>query len=279
MKACYRTTKRLAFGALPGFVFLLSACSPPLRDSSSSEPAEPRSRIELDTPAKKYSYILGQDMGRYVADLQKNLQFKVDRQVFFRSLCDVLDGVQPLMTEEEMLAVKRERLRELRKKWEAQRKAREAKRRALAEKNRKLGAAFLAENRKKPGVVVTPSGLQYLILRQGTGPRPSLQDRVTISFETRLIDGTIVDSSEKRGKPLVFKLRNGIRGWREGIQLMPKGSRWRFFIPPDLAYGDWGRGSLIPPGATLVCDIELLDIQKLSKSGGPRPQKKARNKP
>src|SRR5690606_9625886 len=137
------------------------------------------------------------------------------------------------------------------------------KQQAQAENNRSQGAAFLAENRKQKGVITTPSGLQYMVLRQGNGPRPMPSDTVRVNYEGKLLDGTVFDSSYTRGEPAVFPLGNVIAGWTEGVALMPVGARYRFWIPSDLAYGANGApGGVLGPDATLTFDVELLDIAR-----------------
>jgi len=127
---------------------------------------------------------------------------------------------------------------------------------------KKLGEAFLAENKTKPGVVTTASGLQYLILKEGTGPKPAVTDKVKCDYEGKLIDGTIFDSSIKSGKPLEFAVNGVIKGWTEALQLMNTGSKWRLFIPSELAYGDQQMGPDIKPGSTLIFEVELIEIVK-----------------
>jgi FKBP-type peptidyl-prolyl cis-trans isomerase FklB len=124
------------------------------------------------------------------------------------------------------------------------------------------GQAFLAENKSKPGVVTTASGLQYLILKEGTGPKPTVTDKVKCDYEGKLIDGTIFDSSIKSGKPIEFAVNGVIKGWTEALQLMNAGSKWRLFIPSELAYGDQQMGPDIKPGSTLIFDVELIEIVK-----------------
>jgi FKBP-type peptidyl-prolyl cis-trans isomerase FklB len=124
------------------------------------------------------------------------------------------------------------------------------------------GQAFLAENKSKPGVVTTASGLQYLILKDGTGPKPAVTDKVKCDYEGKLIDGTIFDSSIKSGKPIEFAVNGVIKGWTEALQLMNTGSKWRLFIPSELAYGDQQMGPDIKPGSTLIFDVELIEIVK-----------------
>jgi FKBP-type peptidyl-prolyl cis-trans isomerase FklB len=127
---------------------------------------------------------------------------------------------------------------------------------------KKQGQVFLAENKTKPGVITTASGLQYLVLKEGTGPKPVATDKVKCDYEGRLIDGTIFDSSIKSGKPIEFSVNGVIRGWTEALQLMNTGSKWRLFIPSDLAYGDQQMGPDIKPGSTLIFDVELIEIVK-----------------
>ena len=124
------------------------------------------------------------------------------------------------------------------------------------------GQAFLAENKTKPGVVTTASGLQYLILKDGSGPKPAVTDKVKCDYEGKLIDGTIFDSSIKSGKPIEFAVNGVIKGWTEALQLMNTGSKWRLFIPSELAYGDQQMGTDIKPGSTLIFDVDLLEIVK-----------------
>lgn len=121
---------------------------------------------------------------------------------------------------------------------------------------------FMSQNKTKPGVVTTSSGLQYKVLKQGTGEKPTIKDTVVCHYLGTLIDGEEFDNSYKRGEPITFPVSGVIKGWTEALQLMPNGSKWRLFIPSALAYGDRGAGKEIPPGAALVFDVELLDIKK-----------------
>jgi len=137
-----------------------------------------------------------------------------------------------------------------------------AKRQALGEKNKKEGEAFLAENKKKPGVITLPSGLQYKILKAGTGKKPKPTDTVTVNYKGTLIDGTEFDSSYQRGKPATFPLSGIIPGWREALTLMQEGAKWEIYVPPNLAYGERSSGTVIGPNATLIFQIELVSIQE-----------------
>ncbi|HEY4155552.1 MAG TPA: FKBP-type peptidyl-prolyl cis-trans isomerase [Puia sp.] len=127
---------------------------------------------------------------------------------------------------------------------------------------KKEGSAFLEENKTKPGVISTASGLQYTVLKEGTGPKPLATDKVKCNYEGKLLDGTVFDSSDKQGHPIEFAVSGVIRGWTEALQLMPVGSKWRLFVPSDLAYGDQQMGPDIKPGSTLIFDVELLEIVK-----------------
>lgn len=126
--------------------------------------------------------------------------------------------------------------------------------------NLKAGQDFLEENKKKPGVVALPSGLQYEILVEGKGARPVATNQVTCHYHGTLIDGTVFDSSVRRGQPATFPLNGVIKGWTEGVQLMPAGSKWRFYIPPNLAYGDRQVSAQIGPNSTLIFDVELISF-------------------
>jgi FKBP-type peptidyl-prolyl cis-trans isomerase FklB len=126
--------------------------------------------------------------------------------------------------------------------------------------NLKAGQEFLEANKQKPGVVTLPSGLQYEVISEGTGPKPSASSKVTCHYHGTLIDGTVFDSSVKRGQPATFPLNMVIKGWTEGLQLMPQGSKWRFFIPADLGYGERQVSAEIGPNSTLIFEVELLGI-------------------
>jgi FKBP-type peptidyl-prolyl cis-trans isomerase FklB len=130
-----------------------------------------------------------------------------------------------------------------------------------AEVNIKAGNAFLAANKNKKGVVALPSGLQYLVLKEGEGPKPSLTDSITVHYHGTLSDGTVFESSVESGMPVKLRVDGVIAGWTEALLMMPLGSRWRLFVPSELAYGNFSQpGSPIPPGSTLVFDVELLEI-------------------
>ncbi|MCS7091105.1 MAG: FKBP-type peptidyl-prolyl cis-trans isomerase [Verrucomicrobiota bacterium] len=200
---------------------------------------------------EKISYALGMSLGN---NWKRNAlePDQVSLEIVLQGLRDSLTGAPTRMTEEEM----RNTLREFSQFM--QQKA-EQKRQQEAEANRKAGAAFLEENKKKPGVVTLPSGLQYRVLREGSGDSPKATDTVAVHYRGTLIDGTEFDSSYKRGQPATFNVSGVIRGWTEALQLMKPGAKWELYIPADLAYGDTGRPN-IPPGSTLIFEVELLSV-------------------
>jgi FKBP-type peptidyl-prolyl cis-trans isomerase FklB len=204
----------------------------------------------LTTPKEKLSYAIGMNIG-------KNLHrdgVDIDSSLLSQGLKDGLAGGQTQMTDQEAQAAVAELQNSLRKKQEE-------KTQAAGETNKKDGEAFLAANKTKPGVVTLPSGLQYKILTAGTGPKPTATDSVVCNYRGTLIDGTEFDSSYKRGQPATFPVNGVIKGWTEALQLMPVGSKWQLFVPPDLAYGTRGAGNEIGPNSTLIFEVELQSIK------------------
>jgi FKBP-type peptidyl-prolyl cis-trans isomerase FklB len=211
--------------------------------------------VTLKTQKEKFSYALGMSFG---ASMRKQ-SVELDPNVFAQALRTSLAGGKTLMTTEEAQAAMTEAQNELRKKVEA-------KRAVEGEANKKEGDAFLAANKGKEGVVTLPSGLQYKIEKQGTGPKPTASDTVVCNYRGTLINGTEFDSSYKRGQPATFPVSGVIKGWTEALQLMPVGSKWQLFIPSSLAYGERGAGSDIGPNATLIFEVELMSIQEKPKT-------------
>jgi len=206
---------------------------------------------ELKTQKDKVSYVIGLDMGN---SLKKNM-VDIDTEILVRGIKDALSGANPLMTEQEMKETITALQKDLQAKQQEQAKA-------LAEKNKKEGEAFLAENKKKRGVISMPSGLQYKILADGKGKSPKATDTVTVNYKGTLIDGVEFDSSYKRGQPATFTVNGVIPGWTEALQLMKEGSKWQLFIPSNLAYGERGAGGSIGPNAVLIFEVELISIKK-----------------
>ncbi len=208
-------------------------------------------KLELKTQKDKASYAIGMSMG---GSLKKN-GIEVNSDALFAGIKDALSGGKPLMTEEEM----RETMMALQKETQAKQ---QEQMKAAAEKNKKEGEAFLAANKKKDGVITLKSGLQYKIIKAGSGKTPKATDSVTVNYKGTLIDGTEFDSSYKRGQPATFPVNGVIPGWTEALQLMKEGAKWQLFIPSDLAYGERGAGGVIGPDAVLIFDVELISINK-----------------
>jgi FKBP-type peptidyl-prolyl cis-trans isomerase len=206
---------------------------------------------EEEQPVEEQAgYALGVAIGNNIKPMQDHIDF----DALLDGLRDIMNDREPRMSPAEVgQAVQAVEMR-----------AREAdaeSRGELMGTNLEEGQAFLADNRTKDGVVETPSGLQYVVLTQGDGPSPSATDRVTVHYAGTLLDGTEFDSSYERGEPASFALNGVIAGWTEGVQLMAVGSKFRFFIPANLAYGERGSGRDIGPNATLIFEVELLAIE------------------
>ena len=201
---------------------------------------------ELD----KISYALGLSMGN---NFRASGIKEINVQDFADGVAAVFYGNQPKMTYDEAKKVIRQYFTEM----EARQKEEASK---LAEINEKAGKEFLEENGKRAEVKTTPSGLQYEVLKEGDGAQPASTDQVEVHYTGKLIDGTVFDSSEERGVPATFGVTQVIPGWVEALQLMKAGSRWRLFIPSQLAYGPNGAGGVIGPNATLIFDVELLKV-------------------
>jgi FKBP-type peptidyl-prolyl cis-trans isomerase FklB len=189
---------------------------------------------------------------------KQGLAESVDPAVVARGLRDALSGSKTAMTEDDMKTA----LQQLSTEIGA---AQNAKAKEASGPNRKEGEAFLAANKSKDGVKTLPDGMQYKVLTEGKGPKPSASDTVTVNYRGTLINGTEFDSSYKRGQPASFPVGGVIKGWTEALQLMPVGSKWQLFIPADLAYGDRGAGGDIGPGETLIFEVELLSIGEQKK--------------
>ncbi len=215
-----------------------------------STATHPQAPLVLKTQKDKVSYAIGMNFGK---SLQRQ-SVDVDPAILQRGLKDALAGGKLLMTDDEAKAALTQLQADMRKQQEA--KAQEA-----GEENREKGEAFLTANKTREGVTTLPSGLQYKVITQGTGPKPTAGDSVVCNYRGTLIDGTEFDSSYKRGQPATFPVSGVIKGWTEALQLMPVGSKWQLVIPPDLAYGARGAGADIGPNSTLIFEVELVSIQ------------------
>jgi FKBP-type peptidyl-prolyl cis-trans isomerase len=208
----------------------------------------------LATQKDKASYAIGMNIGRGIAAKLKADSVDVNTAILLRGVKDSMAGGKTLLTDEQAKAV-------LDTFQEEMRKNQEEKMALAGDVNKAKGDAFLAANKAKPGIVTLPSGLQYKIVQEGTGPKPTLSDSVVCNYRGTLIDGTEFDASAKHGGPATFPVGQVIKGWTEALQLMPVGSKWQLYIPSDLAYGSRGAGGDIGPNSTLIFDIELLSIQ------------------
>ena len=204
---------------------------------------------ELDTEQKKLGYIIGMDIGKSL----KEQGTEVDLDSLISAIKATYNGEELAMTAEEAALVRQEYVQ----KRQAEQQAATA---VAGETNLFAGQAFLAENATKEGVITTESGLQYKVETMGTGAKPVATDTVKVHYRGTLLDGTEFDSSYARNEPISFGLNRVIAGWTEGVQLMPIGSKFMFYIGPDLAYGEGGGGP-IPPNSTLIFEVELLDIE------------------
>jgi FKBP-type peptidyl-prolyl cis-trans isomerase FklB len=210
--------------------------------------------LALKTQKDKFSYALGMNLG---ANLHKQ-SVPVDPNIMARGLKDALLGGKTLLTEEQARAAITAVQNDMREKQQA-------KMQVAGDANKKEGEAFLADNKAKEGVVALPSGLQYKVLKEGNGPKPTATDSVVCNYRGTLINGTEFDSSTKHGGPATFPVNGVIKGWTEALQLMPVGSKWQLFVPSDLAYAERGAGEDIGPNATLIFEVELVSIQNKSE--------------
>lgn len=203
---------------------------------------------ELD----RISYALGLSMGN---NFRASGISEINVQDFADGVAAVFNGLAPKMSYDEAKE-------EIRKYFTAMEERQKAEAEKIGQVNAEAGKAFLAENGKRVEVKTTPSGLQYEIITEGNGPQPTANDRVEVHYTGTLIDGTVFDSSVERGVPATFGVTQVIPGWVEALQLMKEGSKWKLFIPSQLAYGPQGAGGLIGPNATLIFDVELLKVIK-----------------
>ncbi|MEZ4755683.1 MAG: FKBP-type peptidyl-prolyl cis-trans isomerase [Flavobacteriales bacterium] len=222
-------------------ITLLSACS-----------QGQKGPVTLTNEMDSVSYAIGVDIG---SNFKRGKMEDVNVDALAKGLQDGLDS-NAMMDQALLEQVMQGYMQKLQEK-------RMAEEQAANEENRVKGEAFLAENGKKPGITTTASGLQYEVVTMGTGPKPTASDKVTVHYTGTLIDGTKFDSSVDRGQPATFPVGGVIRGWVEALQLMPVGSKWKLYIPSDLAYGpSGGPGGAIPGNSTLIFDVELLEIAK-----------------
>lgn len=209
---------------------------------------------QLSSHESQYSYAIG----LRVAENFKAQDIKLDTKAFFLAIEDIMGGKDIRMTDEALQTAMNEFNTVQQAKMQERQVKLEAEQKVAAEKNVAEGAAFLAKNAKEKGVKITESGLQYKVITQGEGAKPTTDSVVSVHYRGRLLDGTEFDSSYKRGQPAKFGVTQVIKGWTEALQLMPEGSKYELYIPSDLAYGPRGAGANIGPNATLIFEVELL---------------------
>jgi|WetSurMetagenome_2_1015567.scaffolds.fasta_scaffold95179_1 FKBP-type peptidyl-prolyl cis-trans isomerase FklB len=232
------------------------AATAPAQESAVKAPAE---ESAFKTLKEKVSYAIGMAFGRDT----KTQGIELDPDIFIRGFKDTVSGAKPAMTDEEaQMAMTAFQSEMMVKKQEEMKKA--------GEENKKLGEAFLTENKGKEGVKTTASGLQYKIVKEGVGKKPTAQDTVSVNYKGSLVDGKEFDSSYKRNQPAVFPVSGVIPGWTEALQLMKTGSKYEVVIPSALAYGEAGAGGVIPPNATLVFEVELISINPPEAKTSPK---------
>jgi len=208
-----------------------------------------KAKINLDDPQHEVSYMIGRDIGKSL----KGIDAELDLQIIFTAIRETMEDTPSKLSDSALTAIGSRFNQELRAKAEEKRKKE-------LEVNKANGEIFLAANKQVPGVVVTESGLQYQVITEGTGAVPTANDRVRVHYHGTLLDGTVFDSSVDRGEPTSFGVGQVIRGWTEALQLMKVGSKYKLFIPSDLAYGERGARAPIGPNMVLIFEVELLDI-------------------
>lgn len=240
-----------------GMIWVQPMLSQSTGSNTNSKAPEAKSQSSSPAPAfkddkEKISYALGMRMAQELNILKKNVE--IDPDLVAQGLRDSLSGGKTRLTADERITI----LSQLQKDLLA--KEQQIKQQ-MSESNLKEGEEFLAANKTKEGVVALPSGLQYRILKPGTGPKPTLSDTVICNYVGTFLSGKEFDNSYKRGLPLTVPVTGVIKGWIEALQLMPVGSKWQLVVPPNLAYGSDGHGRDIEPNATLIFEIELLEIK------------------
>ena len=259
--------KTLVAALAASFAIGSAIAAPP---AMKAQPAIAPAKAAPDAPPPtkdQVSTMVGMDIGRGLGQIKDDIDIKAVE----KALEQTINGEKTSLTPEQALDVRKSFMQQLQAKRVAEQKV-------AADKNIKEGAEFLAKNKTKPGVRTTASGLQYLVEKEGKGPKPKATDTVKVNYLGTKVDGTKFDSSYDRKEPATFPLNGVIKGWSEGLELMPVGSKYKLFVPADLAYGEHGPAP-IGPNATLIFDVELLDIEKPgAKKAAAAPVKPAPKK-
>jgi FKBP-type peptidyl-prolyl cis-trans isomerase FkpA len=250
-------------------VLALSAClvacqqpAPGAGAGAGAVKAKAMTKDSLSTEEAKLNYTIGRSIGQTL----KRTGVPMEEAVLAAGIRASYNEEPSLLTDEEMQQVQRAHSMKVQAK-------RTEEMQSASAGNKVVGDKFLAENKAKEGVVVTESGLQYKVLTEGKGKKPTAEDTVSVNYRGKLIDGTEFDSSFKRNAPATFQVGRVIKGWTEALQLMPVGSKWELVIPADIAYGDRGAGALIKPGSVLIFEVELLEIQAPKAAAAPKKAK------
>jgi FKBP-type peptidyl-prolyl cis-trans isomerase len=233
------------------FIFSICICSLFLFINNSDAFAENETTKPLEKYKNKVSYIIGTNIAKSLENFKEEIELDM-----------LIDGIKDQFNKKTLRVAEEESESVMREFSTKMNKRQGEKNKLLAKEAIEVENKFLEENRKKKDVVTTESGLQYLILKQGDGPNPERTDKVKVHYRGTTIDGVEFDSSYKRGKPALFPVTGVIKGWIEALLLMNVGSKYKLFIPPELAYGSQGAGPRIGPNAVLIFEIELLDIEK-----------------
>ncbi|MBV8062879.1 MAG: FKBP-type peptidyl-prolyl cis-trans isomerase [Nevskia sp.] len=232
---------------------LIVACNKPADQGkpADAKAADASTPSDLSTDPQKFSYSIGFDIGHSLSQIKEN----VDIPSLEKGIEESVAGKTSRLTDQQREEIKQAVAKKIQEKQVADRAA-------AAAKNKEAGDKFLADNGKKAGVKTTASGLEYEVLTEGKGEHPKATDKVTVNYKGTLLDGTVFDSSYDRNQPVSFPLANVIPGWTEGVQLMTPGSKYKFYLPSNLAYGERGAPPKIGPNSTLVFEVELISIDK-----------------
>jgi FKBP-type peptidyl-prolyl cis-trans isomerase/predicted small secreted protein len=244
---------------------VLAACNPTQKGAAGTD-VETAAKPDADgkiaglaNDKEQVSYMIGMEMGKSL----KPIKDEVDLKTLNRAMQDVINDKKLLLNDEQVAKVMQTFSAKMQAKQQQEMAKKQAEMAAQGKKNVELEKTFLAANGKKPGVITTASGLQYQVITPGNGPKPKVDDRVSVHYTGTLLDGTEFDSSYKRNEPAQFVLGSVVPGWKEALQLMPVGSKYKLWIPAKLGYGETGTpGGPIPPNSTLVFELELVQIVK-----------------
>ncbi len=217
-----------------------------------------KTSLPYKSKSSNYGYALGVNISKQIAHDIKQQHLPLNKTAILKGFKDGLSG-KSAITDKQRASLMQALTKQVRESMQAKAKA-------MAAANKKKGVAFLAKNKKQKGVVTTKSGLQYQIIKKGTGPHPGLTDTVVVDYEGSLLNKQVFDSSYKRHTPATFAVNSVIPGWTEALQKMQRGAKWKLFIPANLAYGVRGAGASIPPNSTLIFTVELKDIKKAPKA-------------